>query len=49
MLSLDDLQKITEQADRDSSEKLLSEKITLMRHLLYACAQRQNILLELRP
>lgn len=49
MLSLNDLIKVTELADRDSSEMLLNEKITLMKHLLHDCAEKHNILLELRP
>ncbi len=49
MLSLDDLHRITAEADKNSSNLLIPEKTMLMKHLLYDCAQQQNILLELHP
>lgn len=48
LLSLEDLKIITDHADRESSERILDEKITLMKCLLHDCAKKRNIILELR-
>ncbi len=49
MLSLNDLYNITEKADKDSFNMQPAEKMMLMKQMLYDCAQKRNIPLELRP